>query len=243
MRGITLLIVLILFMSIKTYGLNNLYVDNDTCSVNILQNDTIITSNTTVQIQLTASSGAESYHWTPSIGLSNDTISNPIAIVENTIQYVVETYYFIDTNLVYNGDFELGNVGFTSQLNYSTDLWPASTYNVVSISNRDHFMFLPCTQNGGNFFCGNGASIPNLIVYQTTVVVEPNNYYEFSFDAANVAGATILNQLSLFQFSVNSQQLGDIFSVSSDPPCTWNTFSQIWHSGNNTSATITILNQ
>ncbi|MDD2576211.1 MAG: hypothetical protein PHV76_01780 [Bacteroidales bacterium] len=119
-KAFCLFIITILIMSIHSYASINVYTNIDTCSVNILPSDTIIYSNNPVQIQLSITTGSDSIRWFPSIGLSNDTISNPIAIVNNTTQYIVEAYYLIDSNLVYNGDFELGNTRFTTQYNYWT---------------------------------------------------------------------------------------------------------------------------
>ena len=239
MRGIKLLIVLILFMSIKTYGLNNLYVDNDTCSVNILQNDTIITSNTTVQIQLTASSGAESYLWTPSIGLSNDTIANPIATVNNTTQYIVEAYY-LDTNLVYNGDFELGNVGFTTQYILGTNPLQEGRYGITDNGTNLHYGFSPCIHDG-NFLAGNASLYNSLIVFQSQINVTPNTDYYFSAEVTEIdANATHpIDQLAVFQFNINNIQIENTLRVN-NTSCVWSSFGEVWNSGNNTTATITI---
>ncbi|MDD4739660.1 MAG: gliding motility-associated C-terminal domain-containing protein [Bacteroidales bacterium] len=230
-------------MSIKTYGLNNLYVDNDTCSVNILQNDTIITSNTTVQIQLTASSGAESYLWTPSIGLSNDTIANPIATVNNTIQYIVEAYYLIDSNLVYNGDFELGNVGFTTGLLLpSQSSSPYGTYVIANNINLLSPVFSSCANNGGLFMIADGSPNPTT-TFQSQIIVEPNTNYLFSAEFTNINESPnfIDSWRSIFQFLVNGDILGNQIIISRDF-CNWNRLSRIWNSGNNTTATISIFN-
>ncbi len=230
-------------MTIKSYGLNNIFVNIDSCAVNIIPNDTTIYSNNPVQIQLNITPEQDSCHWTPSAGLNNSSISNPVATVSNTTQYIVEAYFLSDSNLVYNGNFELGNVGFTTQLGLSTyDPLQEGYYNIVTLATRYHYMFMPCTHNEGRFFVANGSPIPNTIVYQTTVSVEPNTDYEFSFEVTNVSGSTIQNQLPRFQFSINSQQIGDIFTIS-PTQCEWNRYYQRWNSGTNTSAIITVLNQ
>lgn len=231
-----------LFVSVNTYANSSDLFDIDTCTVAISPSDTIIYSDNPIQLQLNGTQGADYYHWTPEVGLSNPTIFNPIATINNSVQYVLEAYYIGGENLVYNGDFELGNLGFTTELNLSTDLWPAGNYNIVTLGSRYHYMFSSCTHNGGKFFVANGASTPNLIVYQTTVSVLPNTNYEFSFEATNVCPTATPEQLPQFQFSINSQQLGDVFSTPFSP-CTWTKFHKFWNSGTNTTATITILNQ
>ena len=126
----------IILISLNIFGLTitNSCVDVDTCSVTILPGDTTIHSDIPVQLQFSTNQGASVYHWYPSIGLSDTTISNPIATISNSTQYILEAIYESDSNLVYNGDFELGNVGFTTQLNLSTDLWPAGNYNIVIVA-------------------------------------------------------------------------------------------------------------
>ncbi|MFA6825048.1 MAG: hypothetical protein WCR38_05515, partial [Bacteroidales bacterium] len=123
-------VITLILITFNSYGFNSLLIEGDSCSVNILQNDTIITSNTTVQIQLNVTSGFDSCRWIPSTGLSNSIIPNPIATVNNSTQYIVEAYYLTDSNLVYNGGFELGNVGFTTQLELTVEMIRAGTYNI-----------------------------------------------------------------------------------------------------------------
>ncbi len=216
--------------------------DVDTCSIRI-PDDTTIYSINSVEYQLSSDQEADYYHWHPSTGLSDTTIPNPIATISNSIQYILEAIYESDSNLVYNGDFSLGNVGFTTQLNLSTyNPLQAGCYNIVTIANRYHSGFVPCTHNGGRFLVANGASTPNTIVYQTNVVVQPNIDYAVSFESTNISSSTIQNELPIFQFSINGLQLGNSFVIS-PTQCQWNRFHQTWNSGSNTTATITILNQ
>ncbi|MDD2489170.1 MAG: hypothetical protein PHD62_06865, partial [Bacteroidales bacterium] len=107
-----LLTINILVCTIDTYCIS--FLDIDTCSVSIITNDTIIYSDTptTVQIQLQATQGADYYFWSPSTGVSDPTIPNPIATINSTTQFTLESHFLIDSNLVYNGGFELGNTGF-----------------------------------------------------------------------------------------------------------------------------------
>ena len=48
--------------------------------------DSIVPVNDTIQLLAT---GGISYQWFPSVGLSNDTIANPIAVIDSTITYTV----------------------------------------------------------------------------------------------------------------------------------------------------------
>ena len=241
MRKIRLFFALILCISIKSYGLNNLLLQDDTCSVNILQDDTIITSNTTIQIQLNASSGAESYQWTPSTGLNNYTISNPIATVNNTTQYIVEASY-LDTNLIYNGNFELGNVGFTTQYNYAT-IGP-TTRELYSINTNASFFesaFCPCVHDG-NYIFFDGSINPNTIVYESQVNILPNTDYVFSLELSTInVPPNPLNSLADLQISINNVIVQSHFRPTI-PCCTWNSIDVTWNSQNSSIATITIIN-
>lgn len=235
-------VITLILITFNSYGFNSLLIEGDSCSVNILQNDTIITSNTTVQIQLNVTSGFDSCRWIPSTGLSNSIIPNPIATVNNSTQYIVEAYYLTDSNLVYNGGFELGNVGFTTQLELTVEMIRAGTYNIGTSAAQYYWHFAPC-QNGTTLFIGNGATAAtHQIVYETLINnIEPNTSYVCSFESANIAQNTSL-PLSLFQFSINGTPIGDIFEIA-QTPCQMTTFNAVWHNTNATTAQLRILNQ
>ena len=186
-------VITLLLITFNSYGFNSLLIEGDSCSVNILQNDTIITSNSTVPIQLNVTSGFDSCRWIPSTGLSNSRIPNPIATVNNSTQYIVEAYYLTDSNLVYNGGFELGNVGFTTQLELTVEMIRAGTYNIGTSAAQYYWHFAPC-QNGTTLFIGNGATAAtHQIVYETIINnIEPNTSYVCSFESANIAQNTSL---------------------------------------------------
>jgi len=240
-KPLYLLVLSIFCLSINTYGLNNLLFQDDTCSVNILQNDTIIYSNNPVQIQLSITTGSDSIRWFPSIGLSNDTISNPIAIVNNTTQYIVEAYYLIDSNLVYNGDFELGNTGFLTQYNYWTSGgFVFGNYMITTNANTVSGGFTPCN-NGGKYMVLDGIGTPNTYFFQSTVNVEPNTLYEFSVQSVFLAFTELSSSYyPRLKYYINNQQLGGV-DVISNYNCNWHTFKYKWYSGTNTTATLRVV--
>jgi len=57
------------------------------------------------------------YSWFPTTGLNNPNIANPIASSGSTTTYTLTA---TGQNLVYNGDFELGNTGFQTDYIYYT---------------------------------------------------------------------------------------------------------------------------
>ena len=203
----------------------------------ILTHDTTICAGSTKQL-LTASS--LSFCWSPATWLNNPNIANPVTSTPQNI-----TYYFTaqtqGTNLITNGDFAAGNTGFTSQYSYATPNVTEGQYYVgaspqawnPSLSNcPDH------TTGTGNMMLVNGSPTPNVRVWSETVTVIPNTNYAFS---TWIQALWTPNPAQL-QFSINGSDIG-IPITASLPTCTWTQFYTTWNSGNNTSATISIVNK
>ena len=143
-------------------------------------------------------------------------------------------------NLITNGDFESGASGFTSGYVLSPgNITPAGTYDVVTnpalvhpnaTSYGDH------TSGSGNMLAVNGASIPGVIVWGETVVVDPSTNYDF---AAYLSSWTSISPADLL-FSVNGLSIGSLAATSTTG--VWNLFFTTWNSGTSTSANIQIVN-
>ena len=189
-------------------------------------------------VTLTAS-GALYYQWSPATGLS--TTDGPVTVAS---PLVTTTYtcsgYAPGAESVVNGNFDQGNVGFTSSYQYNSNLWGEGTYYVDYDASLHHESFVGQGHNGGNFMIVNGATVPGTNVWTEQITVNPNTYYAFSTWVCTLAGQA--HEVALLQFSINGTQLGDVFSA---PPYTgaWEQFYELWYSGNSTTATITILNQ
>ncbi len=145
--------------------------------------------------------------------------------------------------LVSNGNFEQGNIGFTSQYTYcntSGCLNPESRYTVAPNPNFYHTAFNgnDHTSGTGNFMIINGAGSPNTSVWCQTITVTPNTQYLFSTWVCSV----VASSPALLQFNINGSSIGPIFSA---PNSTfqWLSFNATWNSGTNTTATICIINQ
>ena len=184
-------------------------------------------------------SGAMYYTWSPATGLS--TTEGPVTVASPmvTTTYTCSGYAPGDESVV-NGDFNQGNVGFTSAYQYNSNLWAEGTYYVDYDASLHHESFVGLGHNGGNFMMVNGATSPGTNVWTEQITVHPNTYYAFSTWVCTLAGTA--DQVALLQFSINGTQIGNVFSA---PPYTneWRQFYELWYSGNSTSATITILNQ
>lgn len=190
-------------------------------------------------VTLTAS-GAMYYQWSPATGLS--VTEGPVTVASPTITttYTCEGYAPGDESVV-NGDFAQGNVGFTSSYEYNSDLWGEGTYYVDSDASLHHENFHGYGHgNNGNFMMVNGSISPNTNVWTEQITVHPNKWYAFSTWACTLAG--VAGQMALLQFSINGNQLGEVFSAPSQT-MVWEQFYELWYSGNSTTATITILNQ
>jgi gliding motility-associated-like protein len=201
-------------------------------------NDTAICKGTSVQ--LNASGGLYSYAWAPSAGLSDSSIANPVATPQHTTSYIVTTQV-ASGDMIANGDFSNGNVGFSSSYTYTSNLGPEGTYFLGANPHNYHNGFSACadhTTGTGNMMIINGAATANVSVWCETINVLPNTNYAFSCWGQSVSSG---NPAEL-QFSIDGTLIGNVFALPSQV-CTWQQFYAIWNSGNNTTANICIVNQ
>ncbi len=98
-------------------------------------------------------------------------------------------------NLVFNGDFQLGPLGYTSDytLSFNNGPWGLlsneGTYGVSPNANFLHSNFQGFDHTNppnGNFMVVNGAAIPNTNVWCQTIDVEPGTTYTISSWVRNV---------------------------------------------------------
>jgi len=187
--------------------------------------------------------GYDEYIWSPTNGLSDASAPNPVASPLVTTTYKVSGKK-VSPNLIFNGDFELGNVGFTSgYTNSPNDIGPPSVYAITDNAMNVHPGASPCndhTSGLGLFMAINGAGIPNTTVWQQNISVETNTNYMFSAWVTN--WSSIQSNLAKLQFSINGQLLGNVFQTL-PLQCEWKEFFIIWNSGSSTSADIKLVNQ
>ena len=141
-------------------------------------------------------------------------------------------------NLIVNGDFEQGNVGFTSDYQFSTTDAGPGYYGVVSdprMFNGELASFGDHTTGSGLMMAVDGALVPGQVVWSETVAVDPGTDFHFeAWVASNYpASPAVLN------FRFNGQSVG-VFTAPTQTGV-WATFGTIWSSGANTSATIQII--
>ncbi|MGZ3939784.1 MAG: gliding motility-associated C-terminal domain-containing protein, partial [Flavisolibacter sp.] len=150
------------------------------------------------------------------------------------------TSQVIGTNLIVNPDFALGNTGFTSDYNFTNNNVTEGQYGVGASSISWNPNMSNCHDHSsgtGNMLMVNGSPTAGVKVWSQTVAVTPNTNYSFSVWITSLHSA---NPANLY-FSINNAGLGNTISAGSST-CQWNQFSSTWNSGNNTSATISVVN-
>lgn len=195
--------------------------------------------------QLHASSEGVSYLWKsyptdPSLLIPQQ--QNPIVSPHVNTMYVVQSN-IATGNLILNGSFELGVVGFNSEyVNNQVSIVDEGTYAVVSDAHTVHPNFF-CdedhTSGNGKFMAVNGSGEVNVKVWYLTLNnVQPGRRYEFS------TWITSLHETNpaKLQFSINGILMGEPFQAY-PYTCDWYQFFYVWESETNEEATISIVNQ
>jgi len=145
--------------------------------------------------------------------------------------------------LIINGDFSLGNTGFSSVYNFATNAFPG-LYGITTNAQLPNFgswsACLDHTTGTGNLMWVDGSdSAVGLAIWNETVAVNPNTNYVFSYWIENVNNFAPSGQVS---FTINGVLQGNLV-VAPDSACIWVQDCIKWNSGNSTSATISILNE
>jgi hypothetical protein len=146
-----------------------------------------------------------------------------------------------DGNLIVNGDFELGNSGFTSSYQFSPgNLGTEGTYDVVSdpilshplgTSYKDH------TTGTGLMMAVNASPVYNTLVWSETVSVAQNTEYNFSTWVSNWTGYPYYAETANLDFIFNGQTIPFIAPTI---PADWQQFVTTWNSGSSNSLNIQI---
>ena len=196
---------------------------------------------------VTGSSSLISVLWTPTTGLSDSTLLAPTLNVGTTssIRHItVNSLLPGSADLVVNGDFSVGNTGFSSGYSYvsgPTSLYPAGVYAISTDPHNEHpgaYSFLDHTSGSGNMIAINGASSP-FNVWCQTITVSPNTYYDFSAWFSNWSSDTVTG-LPQIVFQINGSPLSAAPFTFVPTPGLWSQYNSAWYSGAATSATICI---
>ena len=197
---------------------------------------------------MTGTDSVLSITWSPATGLSSTTILTPTLTVGTTSSYYDITLQSLNPfNLVVNGDFSAGNVGFTSSYTYVTgpgSLVPEGVYTITTDPFLEHpgaVSFGDHTTGTGEMMAINGAGTP-ISVWCETIPVIPNTNYDFSAWMANWSTADVGTGAPILQFMINGILIGTPYTMTAAPGI-WTNFFTVWNSGVNTTAAICIFDE
>ncbi|HLP06011.1 MAG TPA: T9SS type A sorting domain-containing protein [Paludibacter sp.] len=181
-------------------------------------------------------------------------IPNATAAMSGT--YTVTGNVYVGGNLIFNGDFELGNTGIGSSYSYVTpgtstsypngNLWPESTYTIDADPYFSHHNFSHCPDHtiGGATPTGkqmiiNGSPVAGVVIWSQSVPVIPGSSYEFSYWVQTVVGVSP-SQLQLY---VNGVPAGPTYTADL-ATCSWKQFVYNTTAGASTTAVnLELINQ
>ncbi|MFN5183912.1 MAG: gliding motility-associated C-terminal domain-containing protein [Bacteroidota bacterium] len=192
-------------------------------------------------ITFTASGGNNSYTWTSSNGnepgFPNNNSSVTVSPTVNT-NYQVSTQNSFTVNLIYNGDFELGNEGFGTSYVYYTPNNPTGAqraYGVLTNPSVWYNTFSPCqdhtfSNGSGKMLVVDGSTfnIGNDKLWVQKVAVKPNTNYVFNYWLTSLTSTNLAQIKTTF----NGVSLGTTNAPS--VLCNWINVSYNWNSGNDT---------
>ncbi|WP_037315839.1 LamG-like jellyroll fold domain-containing protein [Salegentibacter sp. Hel_I_6] len=214
----------------------------------------------TNQVLLSSSEVYDSYRWVASGQNISTEESIQVSLAQTYTLYVTKegceasTSITPNENLIINGDFEDGNTGFNTVYNYVVDdpnsrreMYPEGTYAVGEDAYNYHNNFSGLGHGGrGNFMIVNGdVSVGNVVWESNPLEIIPDTDYYFSAWTTNVnpASPARLRIQILVNGTVEVEStLGDL---TNEPVGNWINFynPELWNSGNNTIATVRIVNE
>ncbi|MDD4969583.1 MAG: T9SS type A sorting domain-containing protein [Paludibacter sp.] len=216
----------------------------------------------TATLNSTPSAGVTNLFWTGPNSYYSQAANPPLPLTgvlsaANAGIYTVTGNVLSGVNLLTNGDFESGNVGFGSSYGYvvpSTNaLGPEGLYTIIGDSpfttpNNVH------NNDGGFGNCQdhthiavpaakhqmviNGAPTAGVIVWSESVSVVSGADYEFSYFIQSVNPTAP----SILQLYVNGVPAGPMYTASSST-CTWSRFVYDTNAGTNKILQLTLINQ
>jgi len=207
--------------------------------------DTSICSNASVIISVTSDQNPN-YLWSASpsdpglVNTNNDSIN---VSPNQTTVYTVSTND-LNFNLLTNGNFEAGNTGFYTDLTFLSPSNPTGIQTSYGFSPNANFWeptFAACVDhtlgNGvGIMMVVDGAISGNSIVWRQNVVVEPQKNYTFQYHGQSVDPVNP----AVLQVRINGLPIST--DTLSNVTCSWQAYSVTWNSGNDTVATIEMVN-
>jgi len=211
---------------------------DDDCAKPNLGADKFYCEGEVINQTLVGPTGNSYYEWSTGAITPDITVNSPGKYILKTGKY--------SSNLIVNGDFELGNIGFTTGYTYTPNTFPAGggLYDVVkngalNISWAEQFN--DHTSGTGNYMFIDGNNVVGVKVWQQSITVTPNTDYVFSAWVRNISPAG--NIAPILNFDIGGTNIGGLLTVPQDPDPKarqWNQIYATWNSGSNTNITISI---
>jgi gliding motility-associated-like protein len=151
-----------------------------------------------------------------------------------------------ENNRIINGDFESGNVGFTSTLNYVTffpficTLCPENNYAIGNNATLFHNDFIGNDHTNppsGDFFIANAPGIPGTAVWCQELTVYPQTTYTLTFWARDVADNPDTHPLAKLVPVFNGISANDTLIAEGG----WSSLVTSWNSGEATTLSLCII--
>ena len=210
-------------------------------------NNLITSSNTTIcsgsPTTLTVSGGTL-YTWTATpldATLTTPNSATPVVAPTQTTTYTVSSPISSTINLIANGSFTNGNVGFTSDYNYFNPVntgFVQKAYGIVTNPNTWESGFSAAcvdhTTGTGKMMVVDGSTTAGGadMVWGQNIAVTPGQNYNFSFWIQTLS---VGNPASI-RVVINGVQVGTMNATGST--CVWTNYSTSWNSGVSTLAQI-----
>lgn len=212
------------------------------CGLNVDAGEDVIVCDPLTPVYLTGSVEGpfEKYIWEPTAFLGNPYGISVTATVSQTTTFALRARTNeLMPNMIFNPDFEQGNFGFFSSLDYGSLTHP-NTYNVLTDPSSSNDAFYPCTDHtsgSGNMLAANTNYNPaQPVIWCQTVQVKPNTDYYFSYWATRISTPS----KSILSLRINGASVSNIVFTATTPKCEWKNGSGIWNSGDNTYAQLCI---
>ncbi|MCG8329810.1 MAG: hypothetical protein MI974_19090, partial [Chitinophagales bacterium] len=216
-------------------------------NVNAGPDQTLCIDAGTTVLNGTFSGSPINFYWTPSTGLSNPNSQTPIVTLSGAITYTFNVQGLDNTNLFFNGDFESGNSGFSSDYSFVDPSSPLGlafpgSYSITTSPDIVLDNVPPCDDhtfgNGtGNQMVVNGDGGIGDNIWCQTLSITPNTEYYVS---AWMTNYNLLNTPTV-QFAVDGVLIGSPFS--NGGLCSWQPFEAAFNSGSATVVEICLTNQ
>lgn len=191
-------------------------------------------------VQLPLNTTLSNIVWSPSVGLNSAVTQQPWAAPVVTTTYKVQAANGrAGTNLVVNGDFSQGNVGFTNDYRfYAGGQQDGYIIDTNAFVHNVRHTGVDHTTGTGNFLIAD-PQVGDVNVWCQTVNVTPSTVYEFSMWVSNIVSPNLDFGDPTLEVLINGNVVLNTGSIPENPDV-WVNFGTLWGAGTDTTATICI---